>query len=101
MAVLGDIYLSMYIVYCKFSLINTFTSSGLFYQNSLDWSISKSRCPVSCHCDCFIEIPVANANSVDPDQMLHSDASYLGLHCLPVTLLGVSRLKWVNLQYLP
>ena len=28
------------------------------------------------------------ANSGDPDQMLHSGASDLGLHCLPITLLG-------------
>ena len=28
----------------------------------------------------FIEIPVFNANSVDPDQMQHSVASGLGLH---------------------
>ena len=36
------------------------------------------------------------ANSGDPDQMLHPVASDLGLHCLPGTLLGVSRLQWVN-----
>ena len=30
------------------------------------------------------------ANSEDPDQMLDSAASNLGLHCLPITLLGVS-----------
>ena len=36
------------------------------------------------------------ANSCDPDQMLHSAASDLGLHCLPITLLGVSRLQWVK-----
>ena len=36
------------------------------------------------------------ANSGDPNQMLHSAASDLGLHCLPITLLRVSRLKWVN-----
>ena len=30
------------------------------------------------------------ANSGDPDQMPHSAAFDLGLHCLPVTLLGVS-----------
>ena len=36
------------------------------------------------------------ANSEDPDQMPHSVASDLGLHCLPITLLGVSRLQWVN-----
>ena len=38
---------------------------------------------------CFIKIPV-NANSVGPDQMLHSVASDLGLHFLPMTLLRIS-----------
>ena len=33
------------------------------------------------------------ANSADPDQMLDSVASNLDLHCLPNTLLGVSRLQ--------
>ena len=33
------------------------------------------------------------ANSADPD---HSAASDLGLHCLSITLLGVSRLQWVK-----
>ena len=36
------------------------------------------------------------ANSGDPDQTPRSSASDLGLHCLPITLLGVSRLQWVN-----
>ena len=36
------------------------------------------------------------ANSGDPDQMPLSVASDLGLHCLPVTHLGVSSLQWVN-----
>ena len=36
------------------------------------------------------------ADSGDPDQTPHSAASDLGLHCLPVTLLQVSRLQWVN-----
>ena len=36
------------------------------------------------------------ANSGDPDQMPHSVASDLGLHCLPITLLGVYRLQWVK-----
>ena len=36
------------------------------------------------------------ANIGDPDQTPHSAASYLGLHCLPNTLLGVSRLQWVK-----
>ena len=36
------------------------------------------------------------ANSGDPDQMPHSVASDVGLHFLPITLLWVSRLQWVN-----
>ena len=36
------------------------------------------------------------ANSGDPDQMPHSVASALGLHCSPVTILGLCRLKWVK-----
>ena len=40
------------------------------------------------------------ANSEDPDQTPRSAASDLGLHCLPITLLGVSRLQWVkDLRY--
>ena len=31
--------------------------------------------------------PELNTNSADPDQMPHSAASDLGLHCLPVSLL--------------
>ena len=36
------------------------------------------------------------ANSEDPDQMPHSAASDLGLHCLLITCLRVSRLQWVK-----
>ena len=36
------------------------------------------------------------ANSGAPDQMPHSVVSDLGLHCLPVTPLGVSSLQWVK-----
>ena len=38
------------------------------------------------------------ANSGDPDQMLHSAASDLDLHCLPITRFGVSRLQWIKNQ---
>ena len=38
------------------------------------------------------------ANSGDPDQTPRSAASDLGLHCLPSTLLRVSRLQWVNID---
>ena len=37
------------------------------------------------------------ANSGDPDQTPRSAASDLGLHCLSITLIGVSRLQWVSL----
>ena len=40
---------------------------------------------------CFIEIPVFNANSVDPDQ-----TSDPGLHCLPMSILWDARLKLVK-----
>ena len=36
------------------------------------------------------------AKSGDPDQTPGSAASDLGLHCLPMTLLRVSRLQWVK-----
>ena len=36
------------------------------------------------------------ANSGDPDQTPRSAASDLGLHCLSVTFLGLSRLQWVT-----
>ena len=45
---------------------------------------------------CFIEIPVFNANIVDPDQMPHSAASDLGLHCLTMSLLRDARHNWVK-----
>ena len=78
--------------------INTFTLSGLFYHNSLDQSFSSNRTSVwFLLLLCLIEIALVNANSVDPDQMPHSLASYLDLYCLTITILGVSRLKWVTL----
>ena len=44
----------------------------------------------------IIEIPVLNANSVDPDQMPHFAASDLGLHCLQMCLLWYIRYKYVK-----
>ena len=38
------------------------------------------------------------AISADPDQIPYTAGSDLELHCLPVTLLWVSRLKWVMLS---
>ena len=68
--------------------------SGLFYLNSSYWSTSNSRLFGSfLLLQCFIEIHVFNASRVDSDQIPVSD---LGLHCLPITILAVARLKWVN-----
>ena len=39
---------------------------------------------------CFLR-KILLANTVDPDQMPHYVASDLGLHCLPMTPLRVSR----------
>ena len=39
------------------------------------------------------------ANSGDPDQTPRSVASDQGLYCLPITLLGISRLQWVKTFY--
>ena len=76
-------------------------SSGLFYHNSLDPSISASwisgKFLLLLY---FIDIPIFNASNLDPDHMPHSAASDPGLHCLPVTLLGVTRLKWVKVNTL-
>ena len=41
------------------------------------------------------------AKSGDPDQTPHSAASDLGLHCLLITLLHVSRLQWVKVKIRP
>ena len=71
--------------------------STLFYLNSLDQSISGLRDVWSVLLlPSFSEMPVINANSVDPDQMPHSAASDLGLHCLPMSHLWDARPKWVK-----
>ena len=52
---------------------------------------------------CIITIFYRNvfkANSVDPDQTPRSAASDLGIHCLPMSLLWETRLKWVNMSWL-
>ena len=41
------------------------------------------------------------ANSGDSDQTHHSAVSDRGLHCLLVTLLGVSSLQWIRGLYKP
>ena len=76
--------------------INPFTPNELFYLNSLDRSISYLRGVWLVFIIIFEEISELNENSVDLDQMLHSAASDLGLHCLPISLLLDTWLKWVK-----
>ena len=74
--------------------------NGLFYskKKSLDQFISVLGVSGWCFLlQCLKEIPICNAYSVDPDQMLHSVGSDLGLHCLLMYLLWDARHKWVNL----
>ena len=67
---------------------NPFIPNGLVYSNTLEQSISNRRGVwLVLLLPCFIEISVLNANSVNSDQMPHSVASDLGLHCLPMPLL--------------
>ena len=68
--------------------LKPFMPSEIFYLNSLNRSISYIG--VSgwlLLLSFFVEIPVFNANSIDPDQTPRSAASDLGLHCLPMSLL--------------
>ena len=65
------------------NVFNPFMQGGLSYLSFLDSSIANIRGVwiVFFIIPCFIEIPVRNTNSVDPDQMPRSAASDLGLHC--------------------
>ena len=71
--------------------------NGFFYLHSLDRSISVRRDVWLVFIfPCLIVSPVFNANSEDPDQMLCSATSDLGLHRLPMSLLWDTMLKWVD-----
>ena len=64
-------------------MFDPFMPSGFFYLNSLDQSISSFRGVWSALIiTMFYEMPVINANSVEPDQTPRSAASDLGLHCV-------------------
>ena len=78
---------------------NPFTPSGLFYNKSLDQSISNRWGAWTIFIiNMLLEMPVFNANIVDSDQTPRPAASDLDLHCLPMPLLRNARLKWVNNQ---
>ena len=84
-------------VHVLINTFNPFMSSGLFYLNSVDRSISYiSGVRLVFIIIMFCRISEFNANIVDPDQMRHSAASDLGLHCLPMSHLWDAKLKWVE-----
>ena len=77
--------------------INPFMPSGFFYLNFFDRSIFNRRGVwVVLLLPCFKEIPVNNANSVDPDPIPRSVASDLDLDCLPISFSWDARHKWVQ-----
>ena len=49
--------------------------------------------------DLFLSIKIVFTvtNSLDPDEMLHTAAFHLGLHCLPMCLQMILRLKLFKL----
>ena len=62
--------------------------NGVFYLYSSSRYTSNIRCVWLVFIIPWVtEIPVFNANSVDPDQTPQNAASDLGLHCLPMSLL--------------
>ena len=76
--------------------INPFMPSGIFNLDSLDRFISYiGGVWLVFLITMFARISELNANNVDPDQMPHSAASNLGLHCLQMSLLLDARLKLV------
>ena len=64
--------------------------SRLFYHNLEVGLFPIAGCLVGFY---YIYVPSFNANSVDPDQMLHSVASDLSLDCLPMSLICDVRQK--------
>ena len=77
-----------------FLVFNSFMPIGLCYLNSLDSSISYIRGVwLFFIVTIFVEMSELIANSVHPDQMPRSEASDLGLHCLPMLLLWDARHK--------
>ena len=66
---------------------NPLYTGGLFHCYILDeWGVGSVLLLLF-----YVLCKILIANNVGPDQMPHYVASDLGLHCLPMTLLQVSR----------
>ena len=75
-------------------MLNPYTSSRL-YHNSLDLSISNNRVVLSL---CFIEFPVSNGHSVDPDsRSVASDLNFTFVQKSHLWDLGMNAQARLNL----
>ena len=73
---------------------------GCFYLNSLDWSISSKRVAwLVLLLRWFTEIPVINANSVDPDQTPRLRRLIWIYAVCQCPILWDTRHKWVKLFF--
>ena len=79
------------------TLLNPLHTGGLFHCYMLDKSICHFRGVRSILSLLFLIFlwKILLANNVDPDQMQHYVASDLGLHCLSMILLCVTRSEWI------
>ena len=68
----------------------------LFHCYMLDESMSYRGCHIYFVAFILFLMEKLLANTVDPDQTLQYLAPDLGLHCLPMTYLWVSRQEWVK-----
>ena len=71
--------------------------SGFSFMNFLNRSISSRMgvCTILL-LQCFIEMHVHGAKSVDPDQTPHYAATDLGLYCLSMPIFVNARPTWIN-----
>ena len=81
------------------SLIYPFKPNGFSNSYQLDQSIFIIRV-VGWYFSFFkIFIELSISKQCNPDQTLHSSASGLGLHCLPMSHKEDARLIWINTLY--
>lgn len=77
-------------------MINPFLTSGNAYPYYLDVSDPSLGILLNIYTSNVFSLKFLKANSIEPDQMLHSTASKLGLHCLympPKQISGLKRFK--------
>ena len=71
---------------------------NIYLLKKVNQKVNFGRHPMPAHPNIAI-LKDGFKNLFEKVEMLHSAMSYLDLHCLPITLLEVSKLKWVNKQH--